>query len=123
MKSYSLDLRQRIVAAVEGGMAKTVAAQTFGVSYATVKRYVHREAVGDLPPRTSTGRRRAIDAPAEPALRAQLAVTPDATLAEHVEQWAAEHGGVVSEITMLRSIDRLGWTRKTRPSSPPSATR
>ena len=39
MKPYSEDLRTRIVAAVEGGMAKTEAARLFGVSLSSVKRY------------------------------------------------------------------------------------
>ena len=123
MKSYSLDLRERIVTAVAGGMAKTVAARTFGVSYASVKRYVHRQAAGTLAPRTSPGRPRVITAAAEPVLRAQLAAMPDATLAEHAEQWAQDHGAPVSLSTLQLSIDRLGWTRKKRPSSRPSATR
>lgn len=121
MNAYSLDLRERIVQAVAGGMAKTVAARTFGVSYATVKRYVHREQAGALAPRTSPGRRRAIDAAS--AWRAQLEAAPDATLAEHVTQWAQEQGVTVSLTTMHRAIARLDWTRKKRPSSPASATR
>lgn len=123
MKPYSLDLRTRIIKAVDGGMAKTVAARTFGVSYATVKRYVHREAADDLAPHWNPGRRRIIDAAAEPALRAQLEAAPDATLGEHVAQWAHDHGVTVSVPTMDRSLDRLGVTRKKRHSSRPSATR
>ena len=123
MKAYSLDLRERIVQAVEGGMAQTVAARTFGVGVATVKRYLHRHAADDLAPRTSSGRRRVIAADAEAALRTQLAAAPDATLAEQVDQWAREQGVTVSVTTMHRSIGRLGWTRKKRPSTPASATR
>ena len=123
MKSYSLDLRERIVKAVAGGMAKTVAAGTFGVSYASVKRYVQRQSAGLLAPRTSPGRPRVIPAAAEPALSAQLAAMPDATLAEHAEQWAQDHGVSLSLSTMQLSIIRVGWTRKKRPSSRPSATR
>ena len=40
MKAYSLDLRERIVEAVRGGMSKAQAARTFGVGATSVKRYV-----------------------------------------------------------------------------------
>src|SRR3712207_7963905 len=39
MKSYSEDLRRKIVAAVERGMSKTEAARLFDVSLSSVKRY------------------------------------------------------------------------------------
>jgi transposase len=40
MKAYSLDLREKIVAAVGRGMLKAQAARTFGVGATSVKRYV-----------------------------------------------------------------------------------
>src|SRR5688500_11367930 len=104
MKAYSLDLRTRIVQAVDGGMAQTVAGRTFGVSVATVKRYLHRQAAGTLAPRSSPGRRRVIAPAAEPALSAQLAAAPDATLAEHATQWATDQGVTVSITTVHRAI-------------------
>jgi transposase len=122
MKAYSLDLRTRIVHAVDQGMAQTVAARTFGVSPATVKRYLQRQAAGTLAPRHSPGRPRVIAAAAEPALQAQLAATPDATLAEHAAQWATDQGVTVSVTTVHRAIARLAWTRKKRPSTPASKT-
>jgi transposase len=39
MKSYSEDLRHKIVAAVERGMSKTEVARLFDVSLSSVKRY------------------------------------------------------------------------------------
>ena len=52
MKSYSEDLRRKIVAAVERGMSKTEAARLFDVSLSSVKRYSRtaREA-GSLKPK------------------------------------------------------------------------
>jgi transposase len=55
-----------------------------------------------------------IGADQEAALRAQLSARPDATLAQHCQQWAAEHGVGVSVPTMRRAILRLGFTRKKR---------
>jgi transposase len=40
MKAYSVDLRQRILAAVDRGMGRAEVAATFGVSLATIKRFV-----------------------------------------------------------------------------------
>jgi transposase len=39
MKSYSEDLRRKIVAAVERGISKTETAHLFHVSLSSVKRY------------------------------------------------------------------------------------
>ncbi len=43
MKAYSIDLRQRIVAAVERGMSRSDVATTFGVSLSTIKRLLARQ--------------------------------------------------------------------------------
>src|SRR4051794_29612452 len=104
-------------------MAQTAASQICGVSVATVKRYLHRRAALALAPQKSTGRHRVIAPAAEPALRAQLAAAPDATLAEHAAQWATDQGVTVSITTVHRAIARLSWTRKKRPSRPASKTR
>jgi len=40
MKAYSVDLREKIIAAVGHGMSKAQAARTFGVDATLVKRYV-----------------------------------------------------------------------------------
>jgi transposase len=122
MRAYSLDLRERVVRAVEAGSPRAVVARTFGVGVATVERYVRRQRAGALAPRPSPGRPARIGPAAWPALRAQLAAAPDATLAEHCERWAMERGMRVSAATMHRAIARLGWARKKRPSTPASRT-
>lgn len=59
MKPYSEDLRTRIVAAVEDGMAKSEAARLFGVSLSSVKRYCTLAAnVEPLPVKAAAGPRR-----------------------------------------------------------------
>ena len=124
MRPSSLDLRERIVRAVDAGATQTAAAETFGVGRATVQRYVaQRRRHGSLAPRPPPGRAARIGPPHAAALRAQLDATPDATLAEHCARWAEAHGVRVSVATMLRAIARLGWTRKKRRSTPPNRTR
>ena len=42
MRAYSMDLRERVVAAVDRGMTQDQAAAIFGVSVNTVGRYLAR---------------------------------------------------------------------------------
>ncbi len=124
MRPYSLDLRERLVRAVDAGATQAAVAERFGVGRATVQRYVaQRRHRGSLAPRPLPGRAPRIGPAQVAALRAQLDAAPDATLAEHCDRWAAAQGVRVSVATMHRVIVRLRWTRKKRRSSPPSRTR
>jgi transposase len=113
MHAYSLDLRERIVRAVAAGQAKVAVARTFQVSLNTVKRYAaqHRT-TGSLAPKRPARQPPRITATDHPALLAQLAAQPDATLAEHCQTWTQTQGVRVSVPTMWRAIARLGWTPK-----------
>ena len=124
MKAYSLDLRTRVIAAVEAGMAWQDIVAVFGISRATLNRYRQRLRVtGDLAPGQSPGRPRAIPPGKEPALARQLAASPDASLAQHAQRWAADQGATVSASALRRAILRVAWTRNTSPSPPANATR
>ena len=113
MRAYSEDLRERIVRAVEGGMAKAEAARTYQVGLSTVKRYLiqwRRE--HHLHHKVSSGRPAHITAPHYPALEAQVRAQPDATLAEHCAAWEASHGVRPSVSAMQRTLVRLDWPLK-----------
>jgi transposase len=111
MSGYSMDLRERIVAAVATGAPQTEVAERFGVSVTTVRRYRRLvEQTGTARPAARRPRRRLVSD--EVALQAQLEASPDATLGEHCDMWAAAHGVRPSEATMCRAIGRLQWTRK-----------
>ncbi len=113
MRAYSVELRQRVVAAVDAGTPRAEVACTFGVSLATIKRYLkQRREAGHLAPRTSPGRPPDIAADRLAALEAQLAAHPDATLAQHCQHWQAAWGQPLSRSAMRRAIKRLAWTRK-----------
>ena len=113
MRAYSTDLRERIVQAVRNGQSQPAAAQTFGVGSATVKRYVAQyRRTGSLAPRRPPGPVPRIRPIAHPALRAQLAAAPAATLAEHCATWEQTHAVRVSVATMYRAIRAVDWTRK-----------
>ena len=47
MKAYSIDLRRKIVDAIERGVPKAQAARTFGVGISTLKRYATKAQRGE----------------------------------------------------------------------------
>ena len=108
-----MDLRERIVRAVAAGQGRAATARTFHVSLSTVKRYTaqHR-ATGSLVPKQQTRQQPRITPAHHPALLAQLAAHPDATLDEHCQLWTQGQGVRVSVPTMWRAIARVGWTPK-----------
>ncbi len=113
LKAYSVDLRQRIVDAVDAGMPRREVARLFQVSVATIKRSLQRRrTTGDLAPGRSPGRRPEI-APAQyPTLAAQVTAHPDDTLAQHAATWRAEHGAAVRLWALGRALVRAKITRK-----------
>ena len=83
MHAYSIDLRQRIVLAVERGPPRWVVAEQFQVSLRTVERYLHlAHHRGDLTRRHASGRQRRFLAVDDPQLLQQLQYDP-ATLCIH----------------------------------------
>ena len=109
MRAYSVDLRERVVAAVDGGISQEQAAATFGVSVNTVSRYLaRRRDTGSLAPAVQRHgpkpeKKRRLHA----WLPTRLQVAADATLAEHAAAFTAEHGVVVSLATMSRALTTL----------------
>jgi transposase len=109
MRAYSMDLRERVVAAVDAGMTQLQAAALFGVSLRTVERYLaRRRATGGLAP---TEQRHGPEPTVRRALQAwlpaRLKAAADATLAEHAAAFAADGGQPVSLSAMSRAIAGL----------------
>ena len=124
MKQYSVDLRERLLRAIDAGLGQAEAARLFGVGTSTIKRWRRqRRDTGSLAPRVRPGRRPRIGLAAWPALAAQVAAAPDATLGEHCDRWAAAHGERVSPATMSRLLTRLGLPLKKSRSTPANRTR
>jgi transposase len=116
MNAYPAELRTRIVAAVEGGLAPREVARLFAVSERTIRRYrTQQRQTRDLTPKRSPGRTPRIGAECADRLRAQVAAQPDATLAQHCAVWKQEHGVAVSIATMSRALRRLAITVKKSP--------
>jgi transposase len=113
MKAYSQDLRERVLRAVDQGLSRTEVVRMFGVSSASIKRYLkQRKETGNLAPKAIPGRPPHKLKPLLDRLHPQLEAHPDATLEEHCKLWEAETGVKVSISTMSCAIQRLKWTRK-----------
>jgi transposase len=123
MSGYSVDLRTRIVSAVEeSGMSKAQAARTFSVSLSSVKRYVEKAKRGEsLASKKRPGSTPKLDQKARNLLAADLQERPYLTLQERCEYIETVTGLSVSRSTMCRAIARLGPTRKKGGDLPPSA--
>ena len=125
MKAYSLDLRERVAAAcAQPERTVSAVAVQFSVSVSFVAKLLQRErqsgSLAALPHRS--GPAPSLDAAARTDLAACLRQQPDATLDE-LRVWVAALGGPnVSPATMGRAVQALGWRRKKRASTPPSAT-
>lgn len=113
MKPYSQDLRERVVKAVDEGLSRSEIVHLFGVSEATIKRYLKllRE-TGSLAPKSIPGYPPRKIGALQKGLQPQLEAHPDATLEEHCRLWEAQTGVKVSISTMSDAIRRLKWTWK-----------
>jgi transposase len=113
MKAYSLDLREKIVAAVGRGMSKAQAARTFGVGATSVKRYVKLAEEGKpLSPGKAPGRKAKLDRSAMKLLEEDLHSRPAITYEERANLLCELLGVRVSKSTICRTVRRLGYTRK-----------
>jgi transposase len=110
MRAYSMDLRTRVLAALDAGDATAVVADRFAVSSAWVRRLAQRRRqTGEVTPRTRTPNPLKLRDHV-PRLRELLTATPDRTLAE----LRADLGVTVALSTLWVAVRRLGYTLKKR---------
>lgn len=89
----SLDIRKRIVAAVEGGASRRAAAARFAVSESAAVKLVDRwERTGSLAPGQMGGHRRFALAEHDALVRELIALHPDQTLDELLDRVARQSG-------------------------------
>jgi transposase len=114
MKAYSIDLREKIVAAVLGrGMSKAQAARTFGVGATSVKRYVKLAEEGkSLRPGKAPGKKGKLNGSGIDLLKEDLHTRPAVTYEKRADLLYELLGVRVSKATICRTIKRLGYTRK-----------
>ena len=126
MKPYSNDLRRALVAAYEHhDYTQREVAALFGVSPTTVRNIVRRKretGSPDAKPRGG-GKPATLRQPVRDRVRHLLTNRDDLTLAELCEQIAQEYQTRVSVPTMCRVVQRLGFRRKKRRSTPRNGIR
>ena len=123
-RSYSEDLRARVLAAIDSGIAARAAASVFRVSVSYVyKALIRRRRTGEVSASSRRGHRpRKLTAEQEAALARHIAAHPDMTLAALQFWLVGEHGVKLSNGAMWSAVDRLGLSFKKRHSAPPNRT-
>ena len=111
MRAYSLDLRNRVLADVDGGMSQAATARKYRVSTRWIYNLLQqRETTGDIAPRRGGGRTPLLAAHAD-QLAQLVEEQPDATLAELREKL----GAAVGLSTVWRALAALKITLKKSP--------
>ena len=121
--ALSMELRLRVLAAIDAGASCRQAAVRFGVSPASAIRWAQlRRRQGNACPQKQGGERRSrrTEAHAKLILRT-LGKKRDATLAE-LRAALAEQGVSLGQTTLWRFFARHRITLKKRPRMPPSRT-
>ena len=114
MKAYSLDLREKIVAAhLENHNSIRTVANIFAVSKSLVQKLVKQQRLdGNLQPKQPGKPRVSYLTNAEAELRELVAEHPDATLVELCEFFADKTGNWVGRSAMCQALQKLGLNRK-----------
>ena len=122
-KALSVDLRERVVTAIEGGMSRRQAAARFGVSPASAVRWFSLvKETGSARPKALGGDRRSgrIEAHA-PLILELYEAAPDITLAE-LKSELADRGISTGMTTLWRFFERRRITLKKSPRTQRSRT-
>ena len=111
-RAYSLDLRERVVGAVEGGMSRREAAEVFGVSPSTAVKWMHRHRdSGSVAARAMGGDRRSRLGGERSFIEEQLEAVNDLTI-EELRAALRERGLVVGYGTVWRFLAKEKITLK-----------
>jgi transposase len=113
-RALSMDLRERVMAAIEGGASCRHAAKRFGVSVSSAIRWFQtlvRQGTATPKPQGGDRRSKRVEVHANVIL-AKVAEQPDLTLDELRVWLLGEHGLAVANSTLWRFFARHGLTRK-----------
>lgn len=122
--ALSLDLRQRVVAAVvEEGLSTYAAARRFAIGVSTVGAWVRRwRRTGDLRPGWQGQPKGSKLDPHEDFILALVEANEDITLTEIGERLGQERGVIACPSTIWLFFDKRDITYKKRPGMPPSSS-
>ena len=122
-KSYSQDLRLRVLQAIDDGMSKMTAHRTFLVSRSTIDDWQKlRAQTGTVAPqpRKEPEQPRAL---AGALFREFAGRHQGQTLEQMAVAWEQEQGRKLSVMSFSRALRCLGWTRKKRVGVTKNATK
>jgi transposase len=112
-KPYSLDLRERVVSALEEGMSTRQAAALFSVGIATAGTWGRlKRSQGDVRPAKQGKPTGSVLDAHEDFILGGLRDKPDTTLDEMVERLAVERGIRVVRTAVWKFLDRHDQTHK-----------
>jgi transposase len=112
-----MDLRKRVVDAVDNGLTYEQAAEQFQVGRASVSRWLKLSRAGSLRGKTMGGSKPMFGEAQRDMLKLLVWIEPDATLAELCDKIHEEVGLRTSSSTVARVLQSLGLTRKKSRSS------
>lgn len=123
-RSYSSDLRDRVVAFVESGHSRRAAARHFGVSDSFAVKLMQRVARHGSSAAARQGRPRGGRLTAlEAFLTGAVEAKPDITMPELAARLAEEHGIKAAPAELSRFLCRRGFTYKKNPDGVGTRTR
>ncbi len=115
-RPYSIDLRERVVTAIESGESCRSVAARFGVSVSAVVKWSQRyRATGSVAPGKMGGHRRRILEPHRAFIVERINQTPHLTLHGLKDELAA-HGVSVSHNAVWQFLRREGLSFKKKPA-------
>ena len=113
---YTLDLRERVVAAFRSGISRFETAMLFKVSESSVQRWARLDREkGDLTPQPMGGHRPFALANERDRILERIAQQPDLPLRELLAEWQSR-GIEVSYFAVWIIVDRAGLSFKKKPS-------
>ena len=115
-QSYSSDLRERVLTAVDGGLPATAVTERFGVSLSFIyKALKRRRLTGETAARAQRNRQQLKLAAYHETIRAEVERRPDVTLDE-LRAWLLETHGIEASLGLMHNtLIRLGLTLKKSP--------
>ena len=112
-RAYGLDLRRRVIEAIDSGMSARKAAGRFAVGVATAISWHRRwREQGSLEPGRQGKPSRSRLEPHEDFIVALMQEQPDIALHEMVDRLAEVRGLRVGKTTLWKFLNRHGWTYK-----------
>ena len=112
--SYSMDLRERVVASYEETKNKSEIARRYQISRWTVDRYIKRAEQGSLEAKSPPGPKGRLAQESLNVLKKQVKDHNDWTLEQHAEALAKATGISLKKSAIAKYFSKMGMSRKKR---------